>query len=252
MKDQKIAILNSVSKITTPKMAEPITDFLIEEGLEKATVENLSALEGVSESAAERMAATVRLHEELSKTSVRKQSETKPTAVEKFKSAHTTEEKEKIGRDVAELRINAEGSKPMSWRRIREKLGLRNDEFHKVIRLADHYEESMIQRIESFDSWEYSGKIEVLLGFTPTETMMERIEACKPAPKPKEEKPEEVVKSEEVETPAEVETPVEESEDTSEDVDLNDALDNNEGDVELEEEPTEEELIEIAAAMESI
>lgn len=247
MKDQKIAILNSVSKITTPKMAEPITDFLIEEGLEKATVENLTGIEGVSEAAAERMAATVQLHNELSKTSVRRQSEPKPTAIDTFKQSHSAEEQEDIGRKVAELRINSTGTKPMSWRRIREKLGLRNDEFHKVIRLAEHYEESMIQRIESFDSWEYSGKIEVLLGFVPDEDMMDRIEACKPATPPKAEKPKKEPVKETAKEVVKDEKPEDvEQEQVEEEIDPDD-------NVELEdEEPTEEELMEIAAAMGTI
>ena len=63
------------------------------------------------------------------------------------------------------------------------KLG--NDEFHKVIRLEDHFQESVVERIESFkDGWEYNGKLEVLLGFEPVGELANRIEACKPKPAP--------------------------------------------------------------------
>lgn len=99
------------------------------------------------------------------------------------KTSKTLEDRVEIGRKVAELRINAAGSKPLAWKKIREKLGLNNDEFHKVIRLEDHFKESVVERIESFeDGWEYGGKLKVLLGFEPVGELANRIEACKPAP----------------------------------------------------------------------
>ena len=94
------------------------------------------------------------------------------------------EDRKEIGRKVAELRINASGSKPLAWKKIREKLGLKNDEFHKRIRLEGHFRESVVERIESFKGgWEYSGKLEKLLGFKPVGELANRIEACKPKPK---------------------------------------------------------------------
>ena len=115
-------------------------------------------------------------------------SEPKPTVAEKLHAANTLEDRKEIGRQVAELRINSAGLKGMAWKRIREKLGLKNDEFHKVIRLEDHFQESVVERIESFeDGWEYGGKLEVLLGFKPVGELANRIEACKPKPAPKEE-----------------------------------------------------------------
>ena len=90
-------------------------------------------------------------------------------------SAETTEEaRNDLATKVAELRINASGSKPLSWRRIRDRLGLKNDEFHKVIRLSAGYREAVINRIKSLKSseegWEYSGKIEVLTGIELTDS----------------------------------------------------------------------------------
>lgn len=97
------------------------------------------------------------------------------------------ETQKEIGRKVAELRINAAGSKPPSWRSIREKLNLGNDEFHKGIRLEHHFRESIVERIESFeDGWECKGKLEILLGFEPVGELAKRIEACKPKPASKE------------------------------------------------------------------
>ena len=114
--------------------------------------------------------------------STRKSSEPKKSAADKFREAKSLDERKEIGRQVAELRINSRGSKP-SWRSIRTKLGLKNDEFHKVVRLEDHFRESVVERIESFeDGWQYDGKLEVLLGFEPVGELLERIEACKPTP----------------------------------------------------------------------
>ena len=114
-------------------------------------------------------------------------SEPKLSIEEKFRAANTLEDRVEIGRKVAELRINASGSKGLAWREIRERLRLKNDEFHKVVRLEDHFRESVVERIESFkDGWEYSGKLESLLGFKPVGELANRIEACKPKSTPKE------------------------------------------------------------------
>ena len=121
--------------------------------------------------------------EKLEETNTEK-TKSKPTATEKFRAENTLENRKEIGRKVAELRINSAGSKGMAWAKIRAKLGLQNDEFHKVIRLEDHFQESVVERIESFeDGWEYKGKLKVLLGFEPVGELANRIEACKPTPK---------------------------------------------------------------------
>lgn len=105
----------------------------------------------------------------------------KPNVVDKFREANDLEARKEIGREVAKLRINATGSKPLAWRKIREKLGLKNDEFHKVVRLEEHFRESVVERIESFeDGWECQGKLDRLLGFEPVGELASRIEACKP------------------------------------------------------------------------
>ena len=95
--------------------------------------------------------------------------------------ANTLEDRVEIGRKVAELRINAAGSTGIAWRKIRERLGLRNNEFHKVIRLEDHFKESVLERIESFKGgWECQVDLERLCGFKPTGKWLDRIEACRP------------------------------------------------------------------------
>ena len=71
------------------------------------------------------------------------------------------------------MRINATGSKPLAWRRIREKLGLKNEQFHKVVRLSEGYREAVINRIthlkQQEGGWEYNGKLDVLTGIDISE-----------------------------------------------------------------------------------
>lgn len=263
MKDQRDGIINAMNVITTPKMSEPIADHLIEVGLEKVSIESLSGIEGVSKTAAERVIAAIDLHNELSKSTARKTTVAKPSTIEKFKSNNSLEDRVEIGREVAELRINAQGSKPWAWRRIREKLGLKNDEFHKVVRVEDHYKESCVKRIESFvDGWEYTGKLDVLLGFHPEGELLDRIEACKPKPKAKPKPEKEDVKSDakneeetaqnEEETTDEVEEPQEQKAQNgkSEEEKPQDPEPQEEekGEEEIPE-PTEDDLMAIAAAM---
>ena len=132
-----------------------------------------------SQEKAER-AADQKGHRAASKEST---SEPKSSTAEKVRAANTLEDRVEIGRKVAELRINASGSKGLAWREIRKRLGLKNDEFHKGVRLEDHFRKSVVERIESFkDGWEYSGKLESLLGFKPVGELANRIEACKPTP----------------------------------------------------------------------
>ena len=100
--------------------------------------------------------------------------EKKPSIVERYTSETTEADRDEVAVKVVEMRINAAGSKGMSWRRIREKLGLRNDEFHKVIRLSKGYRKAVIDRIKQLKSrpegWEYSGKLEVLTGIELSES----------------------------------------------------------------------------------
>lgn len=101
---------------------------------------------------------------------------------EKFREATTLEERKEIGRKIAELRINEAGSKGMAWWKIRKQLGLKHDAFHEVIRLEDHFKESMVERIESFEyGWDYNGILERHLGFKPEGELLKRIEARDPA-----------------------------------------------------------------------
>ena len=95
--------------------------------------------------------------------------------------ANTLEYRVEIGRKVAELRINAAGSRGIAWWKIRERLELNYNEFHKAIRLEDHFKESVLERIESFKGgWECQVDLKRLCGFEPTGEWLNRIEACRP------------------------------------------------------------------------
>ena len=92
--------------------------------------------------------------------------------------AETTEgTRNEIAVKVVELRINKEGSRPIAWKKIREKLGLHNDHFHQVIRHSEGYLNAVIERIKSLKSaaggWEYNGKFSVLTGIEDIENYLE-------------------------------------------------------------------------------
>ena len=97
----------------------------------------------------------------------------KPSIAERYVAETTVEDRDGIAAKVVELRINATGSKPLAWKKIREKLGLKENQFHKVIRHSEGYRRAVIQRIKSLKAqeggWEYNGKLEVLTGIELTE-----------------------------------------------------------------------------------
>lgn len=128
------------------------------------------------------------LSEQLTKLENRPKNELSPIA-ERFRARTTLEERETIGRKVAALRIDAEGSKGVAWREIREELRrreglhLKQEDLREVIRREDHFKESVVERIESFEGgWECQSDLTVLCGFEPTGAWIDRIEACKPNP----------------------------------------------------------------------
>ena len=98
----------------------------------------------------------------------------KPSIAERYTSETTEADRDAVAMKVVEMRINAAGSKGMSWRRIREKLGLKNDQFHKIIRHSPGYRKAVIDRIQKLrarpEGWEYSGKLEVLTGIELSES----------------------------------------------------------------------------------
>jgi hypothetical protein len=110
---------------------------------------------------------------EVTKSTKTKSRKKKPSIAERYIPETTETDRDSVAAKVVEMRINSSGSKPMSWRRIREKLGLKNDQFHKVIRPSEGYRKAVIQRIKKLRAqdggWEYSGKLDVLTGIELTE-----------------------------------------------------------------------------------
>ena len=98
----------------------------------------------------------------------------KPSIAERYAAETTEEERNELAVKVAELRINEEGTRPLAWRKIREELGLKEDEFHQVIRPSAGYREAVVNRIKSLKArdkgWEYSGKLDVLTGIEIAES----------------------------------------------------------------------------------
>ena len=98
----------------------------------------------------------------------------KQSIAERYAAETTEEECNELAVKIAELRINEEGTKPLAWRKIREELGLKNDEFHLVIRPSAGYREAVVNRIKSLkaskEGWEYSGKLEFLTGIKIAES----------------------------------------------------------------------------------
>ena len=98
--------------------------------------------------------------------------EKKLSIADRFRANTTEKDRNEIAARVVELRINEEGSKP-AWKKIRKELGLKEDEFHNVIRPSEGYREAVIERIKKLRAqdggWEYSGKLEVLTGIELTE-----------------------------------------------------------------------------------
>ena len=100
--------------------------------------------------------------------------EKKPSIAERYTSETTEAARDELAVKIAKIRINATGSKPIAWHKIREKFGLKNDQFHKVIRLSAGYRKAVIDRIKQLKSrpegWEYSGKLERLTGIELSES----------------------------------------------------------------------------------
>ena len=101
----------------------------------------------------------------------------KSSIAERYRSETTETDRNRVAVKVVEMRINSSGSRPMAWRKIREELGLKNDEFHKVIRPSEGYRKAVIGRIKSLKAqeggWEYNGKLDVLTGIKIAESELE-------------------------------------------------------------------------------
>ena len=165
--NQKAGILNAIQTLSSAKVAEAISEVIATTAVDEITVDLLTEkVEGISQTAAQNVAAAMELHLAIAKAP--KARAKRPTTVEKFVERTSEEDRDSIAVTVATLRINAEGTKPTAWRKIRETLGLKNEEFHKVIRLSDTWTLAVCARISDLrqqeGGWSYNGKLEVLTG----------------------------------------------------------------------------------------
>lgn len=102
-------------------------------------------------------------------------------ALTESEKEETEEERVEIAKQVAELRLNPDASKKMSWKNIREEVLLTNDEFHRNIRISDSYKEIMLERLGNLidEGWVYNGCLNILCGFDVPEEFVERMESNK-------------------------------------------------------------------------
>ena len=132
---------------------------------------------GVSDEIAETDHATKPRRANTKVTDKTKYRKKKHSIAERYVAETTVEDRDGIAAKVVELRINATGSKPLAWKKILEKLGLQNAQFHEVIRHSEGYRKAVIQQIKSLKAqeggWEYNEKLEVLTGIELTEKELE-------------------------------------------------------------------------------
>ena len=102
-------------------------------------------------------------------------------ALTESEKEETEEERAEIAKRVAELRLNPDASKKMSWKNIRKEVLLTNDEFHENIRISDYYKEIMLERLGNLidEGWVYNGSLNILCGFDVPEEFVERMESNK-------------------------------------------------------------------------
>ncbi len=104
--------------------------------------------------------------------------EAKPMSsiAERYVTETTEEYRNSLAVQIAEMRINATGSRPIAWEKIREEFGLHNDQFYEVIRLSKGYRDAVIARIKTLKAqeggWEYNGKLGRLTGIDNIEDFL--------------------------------------------------------------------------------
>ncbi len=177
IESEQILRENSIHKIPF-RISETEGDYLKDSQMPaEQPTEMVEKDSGVSDEIAETDHATKSRRANTKVTDKTKYRKKKRSIVERYVAETTVEDRDGIAAKVVELRINATGSKPLAWKKIREKLGLQNAQFHKVIRHSEGYRKAVIQRIKSLKAqeggWEYNGKLEVLTGIELTEKELE-------------------------------------------------------------------------------
>ena len=106
----------------------------------------------------------------------RKKAKPRSSIAERYVTETTEDDRNSLAVQIAEMRINATGSRPIAWKKIREQFGLKNDQFHKVIRESKGYRDAVIARIKTLKAqdggWKYNGKLGRLTGIDNIEDFL--------------------------------------------------------------------------------
>ena len=172
----KAGIVNSLGIVAGVKVSESsaklmnaVVDKIGAVGVREVELTDIKNVEvegkSLTDNQAVKIMAAIDFHKSVAVVKAR---EKKPTQLETYIAETSEEDRDDMAVRVAVLRINAEGTKPIAWRKIREHLGLKLDEFHKVIRLSDGWVRAVVGRIATLKldnpDWAYSGKMDVLTG----------------------------------------------------------------------------------------
>ena len=174
----KAGIINQLGTVAGVKPSETsvalitaVTEKVQEVGIADVTLSDIVAVEVDGKSLTDNQSAKVMAAIEFHKAvvvSTASTREKKPTKLEEFIADNPVEVRDDIAIEVAERRINAEGTRPRAWRSIREELGLRNEEFHQLIRKSQGWHNAVCERIADLldqeGGWAYNGKLETLTG----------------------------------------------------------------------------------------
>ena len=174
----KAGIINQLGTVAGVKPSETsvalitaVTEKVQEVGIADVTLSDIVSVEVDGRSLTDNQSAKVMAAIEFHKAvivSTSSNREKKPTKLEEFVADNPAEVRDDIAVEVAERRINAEGTRPRAWRSIREELGLRNEAFHQLIRKSQGWHNAVCERIADLldqeGGWTYNGKLEVLTG----------------------------------------------------------------------------------------
>ena len=191
---QKAIAINNLGTVAGIKanaenvqLMDAVIDKVIEVGVAEVTAADITNVKvevdgkekGLTEPQSAKVFAAVEFHRNILVAS-KKVAVKKPTIIEQYKAETPVSERDEMAVKVAEKRINVEGTKPIAWKKIRDSLGLKLDEFHKVIRHSSGWLEAVVDRITALEAqeggWTYNGKLDVLTGIDNFEFYREELE----------------------------------------------------------------------------
>ena len=96
-----------------------------------------------------------------------KKEKVRVNSISLFLDNTTEEERNEIAEKVASKRIIFDSEMPLSWAKIRQQLDLKNDDFHKVIRVSESYRQCVEELLQKQldKGWWCKGDLDILAGF---------------------------------------------------------------------------------------